>query len=1729
MTSADVVADAIVAAVRVSGADRRLYLREYLGLDLNLVHEAFLASADSSINLTDGFEFVLGRHRDELQDKASYVLKCISTGAGPRDPIIVPFQITNTNRGAANTGSEGFAAALRSAISASLSENERPRILVFLTPQPVDTILTTSDDAASLAELAWSALCTRAVSALAPSDTTTLIKAIAEEMAERGQPEAHALDLLIQFATKQWTGPQEAGASLYELERYVSDPAVMAATNLADRLKLSADWRDDLEKWAAPGNDLDRNLAEKRIAEEVAARISSTLGPNGIAYEEFTLNELMGAAIESGLRWTKPLRAEGAAITTSYRGQEVIIAWLPGGGRLSVLLAGECDGTETATAHIAGATAKVAVDTTARRLRLDLSGAEWVSGTIDLQSEGAGRSSVGIIAFFGEGSWFPIERTLAADVDACAFVVESEPDVIAAGAAGQFLATATLGSWAADTEPKSVEANAFNETWPIPLLFVGTANDDDPSTDGDDFSDGDLGDETDPGDGEPSEGSGRDELDPVRRPPQPSPVHAALHAAESPDSHGVQELNYETRGFLKVGTTNYELIENDIDGVALTDIEAQILSAPRTTSFILTPEGELVAGAMTLGAEGPLAAEITRFLDARESLFNSLATRGSALALGAGVDLSEAREYLDAYAALLEAPQRGQRYLPEFDPILLSDSILIGSSGDIVVAPTNPLSMAFYISFAGASAGWIARGEKPSRKDIAAIGGRHLLPMFHHNDRWYESLPEQPFAWRRYQPMFRASTPADHDSGLIAERMGFFLTVYPTYDDPRQRLSILFRDPSMQTVVESLKRFYRDDIRRAKKLIGDRNFSRPALEVILVSDRSEIERDVRALLEDSGDEVVDRVIRERVAFRVLDSSEAEETFSHIAFLFQTDVQRDPWRVSLDDRAPTTFVGGLATSPGRVTLSSSSTHEASFAWGTFASTLCGDVGAPGGGEIFERILLGGLELIGGQPRELILPRHTRMPTTIVRDLGAAAAVYEDSVWVVHLDRLLGLEAFQHSAMRHLYIIDYKEGEDPGSPGLDAITVTSKVDPYHHALQVALSDLAELSIAGRESILQLLNGVSGRWALQLLRQAPHQVRERIGTVTAIAVLRDLDRCFGEHDTGFGVLVPLQEVWASLERRAAQEPIHPACDDLVYFQVSAPDTTGITWVWARLLEVKYRTNTLPNLAEARTELESARTRLKNLFDPIGVSRLFRGRDLSELIRTAWSRSKAFGLQQESDDSSLEGSLAAISSGRFRLCMDYVVDGEHLGGDVISIEADNSAGPTRTALPGEGTPFGLVRLGRETLAAVAVGERVQHDGWHPPVFSEQGPEGDSVTSNRPEPPLPPDGTASAPLTSSPADAGSAQPTTEPRPPNNQTDEEVESTARQLDRAAVKYGLLLEPFQPHLAQVGPSVIRFRTRPLGKQTLGGVQRLALDLGREIGAGDGVIVDQEAYFITVDVPRASRQTISYADYERLLDRTADPGALEFLVGMAPSGIVEIADLARLPHLLVAGATGSGKSVFLRGLLAALVRARSPEQLQVLLVDPKQVDFMSFEALPHLRHGRIITDPGEAVLALSETIEEERERRLPLLRAAGVTSLLEFYEAGHSFDEMPQIVVLVDEFADLATSLDRDERARFMGLIQRYGQITRAFGIYLVLATQRPSVQVITGDIKANLTARIALKVQAPQDSVTILGRGGAERLRDRGDLIFDHGGQSARLQGFFATSNDARIAVERWRH
>ena len=346
----------------------------------------------------------------------------------------------------------------------------------------------------------------------------------------------------------------------------------------------------------------------------------------------------------------------------------------------------------------------------------------------------------------------------------------------------------------------------------------------------------------------------------------------------------------------------------------------------------------------------------------------------------------------------------------------------------------------------------------------------------------------------------------------------------------------------------------------------------------------------------------------------------------------------------------------------------------------------------------------------------------------------------------------------------------------------------------------------------------------------------------------------------------------------------------------------------------------------------------------------------------------------------------------------------------------------------------------------------------------------------------------------------------------------EIVATAALLDRAFARYGLPIEGFDPALAQRGPSLIRFRTRGQGKLAIADVERRARDLSREVEAPGQLLVGDEPGYITVDVPRTDRQPVLLSSVLPALATPSRPGALDFVAGVTPAGEIRTADLSRLPHLLVAGATGSGKSVFLRGLLVELLRARSADELGLMIIDPKRLDFTPFNDVPHLR-GSILHDADEALERLQFTLGAEIELRQPVLKAARVSSAAEYYEAGGSLGELPQLVIMIDEFADLV--MGGRDRKGFSDMIQRYAQLTRAYGIYLVLATQRPSVDVITGSIKANLTARMAFALPSYRDSMTILDRSGAEDLLGDGDLLFYRNGRVERLQAPLATISDVR--------
>jgi DNA segregation ATPase FtsK/SpoIIIE-like protein len=220
-----------------------------------------------------------------------------------------------------------------------------------------------------------------------------------------------------------------------------------------------------------------------------------------------------------------------------------------------------------------------------------------------------------------------------------------------------------------------------------------------------------------------------------------------------------------------------------------------------------------------------------------------------------------------------------------------------------------------------------------------------------------------------------------------------------------------------------------------------------------------------------------------------------------------------------------------------------------------------------------------------------------------------------------------------------------------------------------------------------------------------------------------------------------------------------------------------------------------------------------------------------------------------------------------------------------------------------------------------------------------------------------------------------------------------------------------------------------------------------------------------------------------------------------------------DLSTLPHLLLAGATGSGKTLWMLAAILVLALGISADQLDIIIIDVKAIDFEALSALPHLREGHIIVDPDEAVDVLTQLIERDIADRTKVLRDAGCANLREL-RARRPDVKMKQVVVAIDEYAELTMTLSREERAAFERQVLRLAQRARAAGVHMLVATQRPSSESISGALKANLPARIAFRLPQRVDSMTIIDQSGAENLLGAGDMLLLHEGRIQRLQGYY---------------
>lgn len=348
-----------------------------------------------------------------------------------------------------------------------------------------------------------------------------------------------------------------------------------------------------------------------------------------------------------------------------------------------------------------------------------------------------------------------------------------------------------------------------------------------------------------------------------------------------------------------------------------------------------------------------------------------------------------------------------------------------------------------------------------------------------------------------------------------------------------------------------------------------------------------------------------------------------------------------------------------------------------------------------------------------------------------------------------------------------------------------------------------------------------------------------------------------------------------------------------------------------------------------------------------------------------------------------------------------------------------------------------------------------------------------------------------------------------------------IDDTARNIYRVLQDIGIRVLSVNPDIVDVGPSVARYKVQLYSGEKGNTLKNRANDLMRELAAEREPIIDNlpNTNFIYIDLPRPEPRPAHLRPLlENLSDVDQEKQGLLCPIGVTPEGRVEYLDLAKLPHMLVAGSTGAGKTMFLYSLIVGLTRLYSPEDVQLLLIDPKETDFVFFNRLDHLRGDGVITEPQEAIEALLQLLTEELQERTEILKDS-LTRDIWNYNARHPNKPIKPIVVFIDEFADLADVMDKPTREQFDLSLRRLAQRARNVGIHIILATQRPTADIVNGNLKSNLPCRVSFRLASQIDSRTILDHGGAEHLLGNGDMLVNWNNRTLRLQGFFLPEQD----------
>ena len=351
----------------------------------------------------------------------------------------------------------------------------------------------------------------------------------------------------------------------------------------------------------------------------------------------------------------------------------------------------------------------------------------------------------------------------------------------------------------------------------------------------------------------------------------------------------------------------------------------------------------------------------------------------------------------------------------------------------------------------------------------------------------------------------------------------------------------------------------------------------------------------------------------------------------------------------------------------------------------------------------------------------------------------------------------------------------------------------------------------------------------------------------------------------------------------------------------------------------------------------------------------------------------------------------------------------------------------------------------------------------------------------------------------------------------------ELKETAELLKGILKNFGVSVEVTEYHK---GPSVTRYEVQPEIGTRLSKITALADDIKLNMAATDIRIEPIPGKStIGIEVPNKKRETVLIRDLIESSELKNNRSKIAFAAGMDIAGNVVVGDIAKMPHMLVAGTTGSGKSVFTNSIIQSILFRATPDEVRLIIVDPKVVEFGVYNGIPHLLQP-VVIDPRLASNTLKWAVNEMSER-YKKFADINVRDLKGYNERmANKEEKLPQIVIVIDELADLMMVAAKEVEES----ICRLAQLARAAGIHLIIATQRPSVDVVTGLIKANIPSRVALSVSSGVDSRTVIDSVGAEKLLGNGDMLFYPSGyvKPVRLQGAFVSDEEVQRVVDFWK-